>query len=226
METIGRGPREKENKRQKGTRLHFLYGFLLGVLSALILGLLLRVGPFFSILAGIGGFIAGTLIFRSVKGKKEQFDFSHIDGITKETHESALKEGNAKLSQLRIYSDRIQDRDIQVKAKNICILTEKILDSIKKDPKDLKPARSFLHYYLDTAMNILKQYNDIAIQRIRSKDVEEVIHKVDRTLGTLEQAFEKQLARLMENDVLNLDTELTVLEKTIEMEGFGKDLKR
>ena len=226
METIGKAPGGKKSGEEKQSKIHILYGFLLGTAIALALGLVLRAGPFFSILGGLGGFIAGILIFKPSKSRQNDFDFTSIDGITKEVHEAALAEGKEKLSKLQASTDRIQDRSVQMKARNICLLTEKILDSIKKDPKDLKPARSFLNYYLDTAMNILRQYNDIAVQEVRSRDVEEVVKKVDRTLGTLEQAFEKQLAKLMENDVMDLDTELTVLEKTIEMEGFGRDLNK
>ncbi len=219
METIGRGPDGRK-------KLHFLYGFLLGTAIALVLGLIIGVGPFFSIAAGIFGCIAGFIIFRPLTTKSLPFDFTSIDGISKEMYETAITEGSRKLSKLQASADKIQDRNVQVKAKNICVLTEKILDDIKKDPKDVKPARSFLNYYLDTAMNILKQYNELAVQKVSSEEVKEVIKKVDRTLGTLEQAFEKQLAKLMENDVLALNTELTVLERTIEMEGFGKDLKK
>jgi 5-bromo-4-chloroindolyl phosphate hydrolysis protein len=226
METIGRGPDSRKNRKPQRSKLHFLYGFLFGTAIALVLGLILGVGPFFSIAAGICGCIAGFIIFRPLTEKSLPFDFASIDGISKEMYETAIAEGSRKLSKLRASADRIQDRTVQVKAKNICALTEKILDDIKKDPKDVKPARSFLNYYLDTAMNILKQYNELAVQKVSSEEVKEVIKKVDRTLGTLEQAFEKQLEKLMENDVLALNTELTVLERTIEMEGFGKDLKK
>lgn len=223
METIGKGPDRSRNDGEKRSRIHLLYAVLFGTAIGLVLGLVVgRVGPFFSIAGGIGGFIAGIFLFRRLTEKRAGFNFSSIDGITKEMHDAAVTEGRRKLSKLRASTDRIQDRSIQIKAGNICVLTEKVLDTIEKDPKDLKPARSFLHYYLDTAMNILHRYNDIAGREVRSKDVEAVLRKVDRTLETLEQAFEMQLAKLMENDVMDLDTELTVLEKTIEMEGFGK----
>jgi 5-bromo-4-chloroindolyl phosphate hydrolysis protein len=225
METIGRGPDSRKNRKTQRSKIHIVYGFLFGTALALVLGLVLGVGPFFSISAGICGCIAGTIIFRLLSAKSVSFDFTSIDGISKEMYEAAIADGSRKLSKLQASADRIQDRNVQITAKNICVLTEKILDNIKKDPKDVKPARSFLNYYLDTAMNILQQYNDIAVQAVSSEEVENVIKKVDRTLGTLEQAFEKQLAKLMENDVLALNTELTVLERTIEMEGFGKNLK-
>lgn len=224
MESIGRGP--GENKKQNGSpsKIHFLFGLIIGTGTAVVLAAVGLLSIPLALLTGFGGFIAGSLVFRPITGKKKELpDYSRIDGVTHEIHEQALREGRLKLSKLRAYTDRIQDRSIQIKARNIGLLTEKILDTIEKDPKDLKPSRSFLNYYLDAVLKILNQYNEMSTQKIGSKDVEQLIVKVDGTLTALEQACEKHLKRLMENDLLDLDTELTVLQRTIEMEGFGKD---
>jgi 5-bromo-4-chloroindolyl phosphate hydrolysis protein len=224
METIGKGPSEKDQEEAKRAKTHFLYGLALAAVIVIVIAIL-RLFPWWAlILIGIGGFILGAMVFRPLTKPKSSVSFDNIDGVTKETHEAALEEGNKKLKTLRSSTDKIQDPGIKAKAKGICNLTEKILESIRKDPKDLKPARSFLGYYLDTAMKILQQYNELEGQTAKSKDMEEVIEKLDGTLGTLEQAFQKQLEKLMENDVMDLDTELTVLERTIEMEGFGRSI--
>jgi len=40
-------------------------------------------------------------------------------------------------------------------------------------------------------------------------------------LGTITRAFEKQLTQMLQNDVMVLDTELELLRRTIQSEGFG-----
>lgn len=226
METIGKRPSAEEQQKAKRAKTHFLWG--LGIAAAAVVALIVlkfavnHIG--LTILIGIGAFLAGVLIFRPLSKKKSSADFDNIDGVTQDTHEKALAEGHAKLKDLKASTDKIRDPGIKEKATGICRLTEKILESIRKDPKDLKPARSFLGYYLDTAMKILKQYNELEGQSVKSTEMTEVIGRLEGTLGTLETAFEKQLEKLMENDVMDLDTELTVLERTIEMEGFGRNL--
>jgi len=215
--------RVEEPKKNSGPKIYILFALLLGIAVGLAVGLIFH-RPFFAVLAGIGGLVAGLVFFKPEKQKKEQ-GFTNIDGISKEMHEEALQKGYEKLSKMRVLTIKINDREVKEKADRICGLTGQILDTIKNDPKDLKPARSFLNYYLDTAIRILTRYNELALYQTPTAEVEEVIEKVDHTLGTLEKAFEKQQERLLENDVLDLETELTVLERTVEMEGFGKDLK-
>ena len=202
------------------TGIRFILSLLIGTALALVLGLVLTIGVFFSILAGIGGLIAGLLIFRRASSEDRRY-LEGVTGITREMHTRALNEGREKLGRLRAAAIRIEDRDIKGRADRIADLTAEMLENIRKDPKDLKPARPFLNYYLDTAMNILRRYTEISSQTVRSREAEEMTARVDRALAALETAYEKQLAALLDNDIMDLDTELTVLEKTIRMEGFG-----
>jgi len=55
---------------------------------------------------------------------------------------------------------------------------------------------------------------------VSSDDIDEVIVKVENLFATLETAFEKQLAKLLDDNILDLDTEITLLEKTIQLDGI------
>ena len=49
---------------------------------------------------------------------------------------------------------------------------------------------------------------------------EDSFQKTENLLDTIEVAYQKQLEKLFEDDVMDLDTELKVLAKTIKSEGF------
>jgi 5-bromo-4-chloroindolyl phosphate hydrolysis protein len=207
--------------KEKKPKLFLLFALLTGTGLGLFAGLVFH-RPFFTVLASIGGFIAGIVIFRPKKKRKRTVN-EDVKEISKEYHETTVKEGYEKLSKLRALVIKIDNKSVKEKADAVCGMIEKILETVKRDPKDLKPARSFFNYYLDTTMNILLQYNEIFRQNIRSEETEEVIEKVKSVLGKLEQALEQQRKQLLENNILTLDTELAVLERTIEMEGLGKN---
>lgn len=218
MQTIGRGP-EKREKRGIGG----LFAGLMGGAIFLLFFFLITPGVLiWPILLGVLGLIAGSLIFR--KRRKTEPDIQ-VEGVTQETIAQALKEGQEKLSRLRAYSSKIQHREIKLKADSICETTGKILADIRKDPKDYKNARQFLTYYLDATQKILQRYVEISTHGASSAEIQDVLRKVENTLSTIDAAFKKQLAKLMEDDVLDLDTEITVLKRTIEMEGLGEEMK-
>ena len=144
-------------------------------------------------------------------------------GITPEMLEEAINEGMQKYNVLGSYLNEIDNPVIRQKIEDISKIVKDILDDLKTDPKDLKAARRFFTYYLDTTIKIIKQYIDLSHQTDFSDDVKKTLKRVEDLLDTIKKAFEKQLAKLLENDVINLDTELSVLEKTIKMEGLNND---
>jgi 5-bromo-4-chloroindolyl phosphate hydrolysis protein len=84
--------------------------------------------------------------------------------------------------------------------------------------KDLKPAKQFLNYYLDAAMKIVTRYAELATGPAGSPEVMQSLAKAESVMDTLNESFEKQQAKLKENDVLDLDTEIQVFEKMNERE--------
>ncbi len=135
--------------------------------------------------------------------------------------ESALQEGRRKLGEIKAYGRKIGDAPTKAKVEAISDSVERIFAEIRRDPVDLKIARQFLSYYLDSTVTILDKYVTISSQTVSDPGIRDSLARVERSLDTINTAFGKQLARLLSNDLLDLDTELSLLEKTLEMEGLS-----
>jgi len=145
-------------------------------------------------------------------------------GIDQEEFDTALREGSRKLAVLNASVSRIADQRVRAKGQAICDLVARILSSIRQDPKDLRPARKFLDYYLDATVKVVEQYVHISSRGARSAETMQTLSRVEESLETIRSAYQKQLEQLLQNDVMDLDAELKVLEQTIKMEGLGGDL--
>jgi 5-bromo-4-chloroindolyl phosphate hydrolysis protein len=167
--------------------------------------------------AGAGaGLIAGILIFKP----SPQRDLDMIvSGVSPEMVAEALKEGRAQVAALRGIGARVSNPVVQFKVKQIAEVADKILEDIRKDPGDLKAARSFLNYYLDSTVKILERYAELSAKKVLDREVQVSLKRVEGLLDSIRLAFHKQLAKLLENDMLDLDTEMSVLEKTIQLES-------
>lgn len=135
---------------------------------------------------------------------------------------SSLADGRKKLLEIEDHGKLIKNRAVNAKVDALCVTVRKILAEIKRDPEDLKIARQFLSYYLDATINILDKYVKLTSQNVTDAGISNSLKRVESMLDTIGAAFEKQLARLLNNDVMDLDTELSLLEKTIQMEGLGE----
>jgi len=204
---------EKQRKRRRG--LTTILGGILGAATFVIFFILVQSGILIAIIAASAAFIAGMLLENEPKAMTVK-----LDGMDAQSLEAVLVQAEAKLAQFESLVNRIESKTIQAKAMQIASLEHKIIEDIESDPKDLKPARGFLTYYQDAAINIIRKYLQIMERGGSVSDIQTSVAKVEPILETIKAAFEKQLARLLENDVLDLDIEISVLEKTLKMEGL------
>lgn len=189
---------------------------IIGGAAFLILLFLFRSFPF-AIIASAAAFIVSLFLFRK---EKTEISF-HLNGIKEEELRKTVKEGLDKVKEMRIISLTIKDKIVKQKVDDIFNIVEKIFDDFKKDPNDIKASRQFLGYYLDSTIKIIKKYAEISDQNINSEVVRSTLSRTEKLLDTIKTAFEKQLSHLLQNDILDLDAEVEVLDKTLKMEGLG-----
>ena len=175
--------------------------------------LFLDMGLVLSLIALGGGFVAGLFLFTRDKPKEE---------IAEDDLKGAIEAGTLKLAEIKKFEKKVKKPSVIQKVKEIEIVIQKILDDLVKDPGDLKAARQFLNFYLDSTVKILNRYVELSDQDVDDPTINASLAKVEAMLSTLKDAFEKQLGKLLTNDVMDLDTELSLLDSTIKMEGLGK----
>jgi 5-bromo-4-chloroindolyl phosphate hydrolysis protein len=110
--------------------------------------------------------------------------------------------------------------DVRINILEICTTANDIFDDFVKDPKDIKIARRFILYYLDTTERIVAKYYQLSKSPYLSDDAKNTLNNVESTLVMIKDTFRKQLKKLTENDVLDLDAEVKVLKNTIKQEGI------
>jgi 5-bromo-4-chloroindolyl phosphate hydrolysis protein len=202
-------------KKSSGSGSGRWFGSLVVGAAVFAVFYLLHFGVPLAIAGASVGLIAGSLVFKP----KEKFDEKLLmRGITPQTVAEAIRDGRLKIGQLRQTAAKISNPVVQFKVRQIADIADKIVDDIRRDPGDVKAARPFLNYYLDSTVKILESYADLASKKVVDKDVLLSMKRVEALLDSIKLAFNKQLAKLLENDMLDLDTEISVLEKTIQLD--------
>ncbi|MBD3305061.1 hypothetical protein GF339_01790 [candidate division KSB3 bacterium] len=138
----------------------------------------------------------------------------------KSTFNAVLKETDRKVKHLRTLPYKIQNPDVRKQISNIYEIAAKIVTAMKQYPEDAVTARQFASYYLDSTIRIIEQYIALSEHTPYSAEVLRSVERVEATFDTIQAAFEKQLANLLRNEMLDLDTEIAVLEETLDLEGF------
>ncbi len=133
--------------------------------------------------------------------------------------DKVIEEGMEKLRRIRSKTRLVAKNDIAAKIQDICKVGVEIFEDIKKNPEDLRRAKPFTNYYLDATEKIVNQYVELSSKKDLTPEVEKSLEKVESVLDSVKDTYSKQLASLLEDDILDLNAEITVLEKTIKLEG-------
>lgn len=197
-----------------------------GIVSGLVGGMVLLLFFFFlhnsvlvSLVSGLIGFGGTYTVLYAFKPK----DDLYIDlgnPVTAEELSRTLKQGDDQIKQLKYYESQVADRDVKEKLDRITGTVRDIFSIFKKDPKDIKQARQFLSYYLDTTIKIVKKYSELSAQRVNSPQMKLTLGKAENMLDSIAIAFDKQKEKLLSDDVMDLDVEIQTLEKTFNAEDL------
>ena len=117
-------------------------------------------------------------------------------------------------------ADRITRPEIRDRVARLCASAEKILAELRREPRQIDLARAFLTYYLEAAYRIVRGYAGLAGRDAQAADVRETLARAETSLDAIQQAFDRQLASLLEHDVIDLDSEVALLEKTVQMDNL------
>jgi 5-bromo-4-chloroindolyl phosphate hydrolysis protein len=220
-----------------------LLGFILSIIIGLTFFALFsegfRTGGGIAGVAGIISFIAGMFIFSSSKKQTERKSNAKpapkqkkqpipkpgdqefvYEGLTRGELNSIVRNGKEQVKRIEDIGLKIMKHDVRINILEICTTSNDIFDGFIKDPGDVRVARRFILYYLDTTERIVTKYYQLSQALYLSEDAKATLKNVEQTLGMIKDTFRRQLKKLTENDVLDLDAEVKVLQNTIKQEGI------
>ena len=135
-----------------------------------------------------------------------------------------IQERDRAVSEMRRLNDSIEDETISAQIDHLEEVTRKIIGEVVKQPKKLPQIRRFLNYFLPTTLKILNAYDRMDAAGIAGDNISATKSKVENMMGTIVQAFDKQLDSLFGAEAMDISTDITVMENLLAQEGLsGKD---
>ncbi len=134
-----------------------------------------------------------------------------------------LHEVQNKLTELMVGLNKkikeLQDPAIQNGLRSLADKVEAIQRSLQRNPADLTLHRPFFNYYPSATLDILSRYNDLSGHFREEGRETEYRERVMETLSSLDTAFSKFEKNLLSKESLSLETEMAVIQKTLELDG-------
>ena len=127
------------------------------------------------------------------------------------------------LAEIRSVNTRIENVSVSKKVRRIEEIAALILDAVERDPVKERKIGAFMSYYLPTTLKILTAYEQFEEQGVRGENLQSAMRDIENILDHLVSGFERQLDLLFENDVLDISSDISVLESMLAKDGLTDD---
>lgn len=122
----------------------------------------------------------------------------------------------------RLYSS-IQSPEVRSRINELMRVSDKIIQDAVDDPSDVPEIRKFLDYYLPTTIKLLNAYDRMSGQGIEGENLSKSMASIEDMLDTAIDAFKRQLDSLFEDQALDIETDISVMNRMLEREGLTGD---
>jgi len=135
--------------------------------------------------------------------------------------ETPAEQENAVLAEIRAVNDAIDNPRLSAQIDRIGVITAKIFDYQKSHPEKSPQLHSFLSYYLPTTLKILRAYAQLEDQEVSGENITGAMKRIEDMMEKVVEGFEKQLDQLFQGDVLDITTDVEVLERMMAKDGLS-----
>lgn len=135
-------------------------------------------------------------------------------------YEKLIKDANKKLDIIYSCFNETKDGEVEVQAGKLYERGLEILSYLKDHPDKISKASRFLSYYLDTAANICDKYREIEKRGLVNEDTEKATENAKRAMVLLEKAFDNEFMKLIEDDIIDIETDMKVLENSMKWDNY------
>ena len=112
-----------------------------------------------------------------------------------------------------------KNESMRASVQNICASATEIFAIFDSAPHKAIYARGFVDYTLTRTVNILQRYHDVGQALSLSGQAESLSYKTETLLSMIDRSFREQVAKLLSDDVADLDSEIEILKTRLEVEG-------
>lgn len=222
---------KKQKKQKKGTGAGIIaFGAVYALLSAIfqphsLLGYLLTAAfSFFG--SSIVRVMAQGLDLTTHNKEPESLKKVQTDTGNPEVDE-LLNRGREMIKEIRRENDLIPDESLSAKLDELENYCAEIFRAVYKKPAKAPQIRKFMEYYLPTTLKMVKSYRQLGERDAKSEENRRARRRIDDALGVVNDGCRHMLDQLYRDDMLDLSTDIDVLEQMLKRDGLTEgDLRK
>lgn len=215
-------PRGKKNRKGAGAGI-----LAFGIVFALYAWLFPLYKVWHYVLAVALSLVAGRVIGimgsgldlspnRQQQPQEEELIFDTGDPAADEV----IKRGQELMREIREENELIPDPALSRQMDDLERLCGQIFKTVADRPRKAPQIRRFMDYYLPTTLKMLRSYRVMDQREVTGQNAQEARERIVRAMGVVLAACERQLETLYHDDMMDVTTDIEVLEQMLKRDGL------
>ena len=174
------------------------------------------------IVAGIA-LLVGRVVFIMAQGldtSKEAPAQQPIPKTGDNAVDSLVEKGQEMLAEIRKENDLIPDAQLTAQMNQLDKVANQIFHTVAEHPEKAPQIRRFMDYYLPTTLKMLTGYRKMDERQVKGENANEARAQIREAMDTVLKAFDKQLDALYQDELLDISTDIDVMETMLRQDGL------
>ncbi len=179
------------------------------------------------VLALVLSALAGAIIRTMAQGldlstpEKTPESLKKMEGETGvEEVDAILERGRAMIREIRTENDLIPDEGLSASLDELENKCAEVFRTVYEKPAKASQIRKFMEYYLPTTLKMVKAYRTLDERSVNGAEAQAAKQRIQDALKVVLKACDKMLDNLYRDDMLDITTDIDVLEQMLKRDGL------
>ena len=134
--------------------------------------------------------------------------------------DTLIRQGQEMMALIREENDRIPDPVLSNKMDQLDEVAARIFRTVAEHPEQAPKIRRFMDYYLPTTLKMLIGYRKMDERQVQGREADATRRQIVNAMDVVLTAFNHQLSALYQDDMLDISTDIDVLETMLRQDGL------
>ena len=134
--------------------------------------------------------------------------------------DQVITTGIDMLDTIRKENTAIPDQELSEQMDNLALRCEQIFRTVSETPSKAPQVRKFMNYYLPTTLKMLANYRTMQQRGVSYGEMKEARETTVHGMNLILTACQKQIDNLHRDNMLDISTDIDVLEQMLKRDGF------
>ena len=154
--------------------------------------------------------------------RQEELKEEMNDPQKKELRE-IIENGNHYIKQIRNINDCLPEENISNKLYRLEKIVAEIFKYVEKNPNKLSEVSKFTNHYLPITLKLVTSYKELNEQLVQGENITTAKNEIEKSIDLINTAFENLLDDMFEDVVLDISSDISVLETLFKQEGLTEE---